>query len=226
MMVIHNGVDLDVFKPDSAARASVRAELGLSPEVPLIGLIARFNPMKDHATFLKAAGLLHRQLRRVHFLLCGSEVTSENPVLARALQQQNLSDHVHLLGLRHDVPRLSAALDIANSTSAFGEGFSNAVAEAMACGVVCVVTSVGDSAEIVGDTGRVVPPKNPEALAAAWIDILNLDAKKRSDLARRTRQRIEDRFPIQRAVNAFEALYDRLLTDKPGLSQVAVTERL
>ena len=221
MLVIRNGVDLDLFKPDSKARDSVREELGLSPDAPLVGLIARFDPLKDHATFLQAAGLLRRQNLRVNFLLCGNGVTWQNPALARMVAEHNLRDCVHLLGLRHDVARLAAALDVATSCSAFGEGFSNAIAEAMASGVACVVTTVGDSADIVGDTGRVIPPKNSEALACAWKDLLNLDAVERSELRRRARQRIEDRFVMQRAVENYEALYDRLSAPMVRLAPVA-----
>jgi len=210
MAVIRNGVDLDLFRPSVAARRSVRAELGVSPDTPVVGLIARYHPMKEHSTFLQAAGMLHRQDRRVHFLLCGNEVTPENPSLTRIMLEHDLRNCVHLLGLRHDIPRLTAALDVATSSSSSGEGFPNAVAEAMASGVSCVVTDVGDSAHIVGDTGRVIPRKNVGALAAAWKDILNLERAERSELARRARQRTEDHFVMQRAVDNYEALYERL----------------
>jgi glycosyltransferase involved in cell wall biosynthesis len=130
--------------------------------------------------------------------------------------EQDLLGRVHLLGLRHDVARLTAALDVATSCSAFGEGFCNAVAEAMACGVTCVVTAVGDSADIVGDAGRVTPSKNPEALASAWTESLNMDSPERSELARRARRRIEEHFAAQRAVEAYESLYENLSTHTAG----------
>ncbi|HTV53517.1 MAG TPA: glycosyltransferase [Terriglobia bacterium] len=210
MTVIHNGVDLDRFKPDQAARRSVRAELGLSPDAPIVGLIARYHPMKDHSTFFQAARLLLRRNQRVHFLLCGNEVTPQNPGLAKRSAHEGFGSHVHLLGLRHDVSRLTAALDIATSCSVYGEGFSNALAEAMACGVPCVATPVGDSPEIVGDTGRLVRCGDPDALAAAWKSILNLSNAERSEMSLRCRQRIVHHFAMQRTVAAYEALYDRL----------------
>jgi glycosyltransferase involved in cell wall biosynthesis len=221
MMVIRNGVDLDLFRPDEAARGSVRAELGLSRDALLVGLIARFDPMKDHTTFFQAAALLCRREPRAHFLLCGNEVAPENPALARMASEQHLLGHVHLLGLRQDVARLTAALDVATSCSAFGEGFCNAVGEAMACGVPCVVTGVGDSADIVGDTGHVIPTKNPEALAAAWAEILNLTPAARSELASRARQRIKKRFAAQRAVEAYESLYEQLSTHTAAMPRTA-----
>jgi glycosyltransferase involved in cell wall biosynthesis len=222
MTVIHNGVDLDRFKPDEAARSSVRAELGLSPDAPLVGLVARYHPMKDHSTFLQAAGLLLSQNQRIHFLLCGNDVTPQNPGLAKRTTEQGLAGRVHLLGLRHDVPRLTAALDVATSCSVYGEGFSNAVAEAMACSVPCVATPVGDSPEILGDTGRLVRRGDPDALAAAWKSILNLSNAERCEMSSKSRQRIEQQFAIQRTVEAYEALYDRLSVEPFGLPQ-AVT---
>jgi glycosyltransferase involved in cell wall biosynthesis len=219
MTVIHNGVDLDRFKPDEAARRSVRAELGLSPDAPLVGLIARYHPMKDHSTFLHAGRLLLGRDRRIHFLLCGNDVTPHNPGLAKRTAEQGLTGHVHLLGVRDDVARLTAALDVATSCSVFGEGFSNAVAEAMACGVPSVATPVGDSAEIVGDTGRLVRCGDPDALAAAWQSILNLGNAERREMACRCRQRIEHRFAMQRTVAAYEALYDRLSVEPLALPQ-------
>lgn len=210
MTLIRNGVDLNLFRPDLAARGSIRTELGLSPDAPLVGLIARYHPMKDHTTFFQAAGLLHRQDRRVHFVLCGNDITPENPSLAQLVLEHNLLSCVHLLGLRQDMARLTAALDVATSCSGGGEGFPNAVAEAMASGVPCVVTGAGDSADIVGDTGRVIPSRNPDALVAAWKHILNLDVAERSELARRARQRIRDHFMMQQTVDSYEALYERL----------------
>ena len=144
----------------------MRRELGLSENVILVGLIARFDAMKDHETFFKAAGLLIRRLPGVHFMLAGAGVSIENAPLARMVCKNGLNGAVHLVGPRDDVPRLTAALDLGTSAS-IGEGFCNAIGEAMACAVPCVATDVGDAARIVADTGRVVPPRNPEALAAA-----------------------------------------------------------
>src|SRR3989304_9720276 len=118
MVVIPNGFDLSTFKPDPEARSAVRQELGLPPGSPLIGLIARFHPQKDHQTFLRAAALLAARRPDVHFLLCGDGITWDNPALTAWIMAAGLRGRLHLLGPRRDVPPLSAALDAATSSSA------------------------------------------------------------------------------------------------------------
>ena len=172
MIVIPNGFDLRAYKPDSAARESVRAELQIPADAPVIGLVGRFDPQKDHHTFVCAAALLHRSRPDVHFLLCGDDVTWENAELRGWIEEAGIRKQCRLLGRRNDLSRLTAALDIAASSSSFGEGFPNVIGEAMACGVPCVVTDVGDSALIVGQTGRVVPPQNPKELANALSELV------------------------------------------------------
>ncbi|HMD87894.1 MAG TPA: glycosyltransferase, partial [Anaerolineaceae bacterium] len=113
----------------------------------------------------------------------------------------------HLLGLRSDIPRLTAALDLAVSSSAYGEAFPLVVGEAMACGVPCVVTNVGDSPDIIGDSGKVVPPRNSQALASEIINLLSLSAAQRSQLGQIARSRIEDQFDIRIIVSRYERLY-------------------
>jgi glycosyltransferase involved in cell wall biosynthesis len=211
MIVIPNGFNIDHLKPDPSARGSVRAELGVRQDTLLIGLIARYHPRKDHASFLNAAALLCRREPLVHYLLAGDGVALENSELSHLVRENGLERHIHLLGRRRDIPRLTAALDIATSSSAFGEGFSNAVGEAMACGVPCVVTDVGDAADIVGDTGSVVPAGNPEALARGLADMMDLGPDGRKALGQRARQRVEARFSQARMVEAYESLYERLV---------------
>lgn len=206
MTVIPNGFDLEIFRPDATARASVRAELGLSPETPLIGLVARFDPQKDHRNFIEAALLIKRCRSDAAFVLCGRDVTRDNAQLSEWIDNAGLASAVHLLGPRHDVPRLNAALDIACSASAFGEGFPNAVGEAMASGVPCVVTDVSDSARLVGDTGVVVPPRDARALANACLALLE-DGDRRRCLGTAARDRIRNCFAIDRIVGQYETLY-------------------
>ncbi len=163
--VIPNGFDTTRYFPSESARAQIRGELCLTDETPLIGLIARFDPMKDHTTFLAAAALVAHSQPRAHFLLAGLGVVPNNPAF-RATLTGDLAGRVHLLGPRDDIPRIMAALDLC-CLSSISESFPNVLGEAMACGVPCVATDVGASALIIGDTGTVVPPACPEALAAA-----------------------------------------------------------
>jgi glycosyltransferase involved in cell wall biosynthesis len=214
LVVIPNGFDLDRFRPDPAARDQVRRELGLAPDTPLVGLVARHDPMKDHATFLHAAALLARGRPDVRFVLCGDRVDGGNAALVAQVVSLGLTRRCHLLGPRRDVPRIDAALDVAASSS-ISEAFPLAVGEAMCCGVPCAVTDVGDCALIVGPTGRVVPPKDPPALANAWRGLLDLPAAERERLGMAARQRIRERFSIDAVAARYDELYERLAPARP-----------
>jgi glycosyltransferase involved in cell wall biosynthesis len=210
MQVIPNGFDLNEFRPDSAARISVRKELGIAGDALLIGMAARFDPLKDHHNFLQAAARLHAMNPEVHFMLCGIGVTSENPELAKWVTALDLRAHCHLLGARQDMPRLFAAMDLATSSS-LGEAFPLAVGEAMACGTPCVVTDVGDSALIVSETGRIVPPRNADALAKAWRELTGAEPEVRRYLGRAARRRIKLHFALPAVVEDYQEIYTQLV---------------
>lgn len=207
-LVIPNGFDTDAFAPSSKKRACVCAELGIASDSLLIGLIARYHPMKDHHNFLGAAALLHDK-PKVHFILAGESVDTNNKDLLRTIENLGLSSRVHLLGQRSDIPEITAALDIASSSS-FSEGFPNTIGEAMACAVPCVVTDVGDSAWIVGQTGRVVPPRDAPALARAWQELIDMGPERRQALGRQARQRVRDNFSLDHVVRQYETLYEQV----------------
>jgi glycosyltransferase involved in cell wall biosynthesis len=213
MVVIPNGYDLDTCRPDPAARRSVRIELGLSETTPIIGLVARFDPQKDHRTFLSAAGLLHRDMPDVHFMLCGNQITKQNIELMKWINDAGIEDQCHLLGYRDDIPRIHAAFDIA-SLSSCTEAFPNVVAEAMGCGIPCVVTDVGDAALIVGETGLVVPPRDPTMLADAWRTLLNMDRATRIQLGLAARQRVIENYNLPQIVSCYERLFEELAGQK------------
>ena len=210
MVVIPNGFDVITFRPDTAMRRPVRAELGIPEDTLLIGMFARFHAQKDHRNFVEAAALLHAHHPDIHFLLCGDGITWENRVLSGWIVTAGIHEHCHLLGPREDIPRLAAALDIAASSSSFGEGFPNVVGEAMSCGVPCVVTDVGDSDRIVGTTGRIVAAKDPEALAMAWTEMIGLGEEGRRRLGVAARKRVMDHFELSKIVKKYEALYTSL----------------
>jgi glycosyltransferase involved in cell wall biosynthesis len=208
-LVIANGIDTDLFQPSAAARQSVRNELGIAADRPLIGLLARYHPQKDHATFLQAAALLRQRMPGVHFLLAGTGVDRHNHELMALVEQHNHGAHIHLLGERRDTPQLLAACDLATSSSAFGEGLSLALAEAMAAGVPCVVTDVGDSGRLVGETGRVVAPRDPQALATAWAELLAAPAEEQQARSQAARQRICEGYSLGRMIQRYCELYER-----------------
>ncbi len=212
MAVIPNGFDLERFRPDGEARIAVRRELGIEPDAPLIGLVARFDPQKDHRSFIRAAARLLESDRSAQFLLCGEGTNADNRELGEWIRAAGIGANCHLLGLRDDMARINAALDIAVSSSAFGEGFSNAVAEAMACGVPCVVTDVGDSSLMVEDTGRVVAPKDSDALAGALAGLLEIGAESRAKLGRAARRRIEENYSLPDIAARHLAFYRETLS--------------
>jgi glycosyltransferase involved in cell wall biosynthesis len=207
IQIIPNGFDLSQFRPDVNARVSVRAELGLAPDTPIIGLAARYHPQKDHATFVHAAKVLHRDEPDVHYVLCGKDIDAQNAELTGFIREAGLEANFHLLGRRSDMPRLTAAFDIAASSSSFGEAFPNVLGEAMACGVPCSATNVGDSGYIIGETGLCVPPDQPAALAEAWCILLNEAPAKKQERSDAARRRVQQYFNLPDIAQRYEALY-------------------
>ncbi len=209
--LIPNAVDTKTFKPVPSARKAFRRELGISDETVLIGHTARFHPMKDHQTFILAAAQILADYPSVAFALVGSGIDKTNVELKNTIDDHLLGDKMFLLGERGDVPDIAPAFDIFVSSSAYGEGFSNAVGEAMACGVPCVVTDVGDSAMIVGETGRVVSPRDPKALAEGCEELISMSGEERGELGKKARERIENNFTIKMATSRYEALYENIV---------------
>jgi glycosyltransferase involved in cell wall biosynthesis len=212
MMVVPNGFDLTQFKPDSDARRQIRSALGVTDQTPLVGMIGRFDPQKNHAGFFVAAEMLYRHMPQVHFVLAGTGVEQNNASLMQAVNRAGVFANTHLLGLRDDMPRLMAALDVLASSS-YGEAFPNVLGEAMACGVPCVVTDVGDSAYIVGDTGRVVASGDMSGLAAALEEVLALLPSEKAALSERAHARVAAYFEIGKVVQQYENFYETLLAN-------------
>ncbi len=212
MLVIPNGFDLDAFQTEKDARNSVREELGLDEDIKLVGLVARFDPQKDHRNFIEAAAMVCKNDPGVHFLLCGEGISSDNTPLMQWIKKTGTENSFHLLGIRTDISRLLSSLDVSVSSS-LGEGFPNVVGEAMSCAVPCVVTDVGDSALIVGDTGKIVPPRNPEALSSAITELLQATPGYRKTLGKQARMRIEEKFSIQSVAKRFESAYRVAIND-------------
>jgi len=206
--VIPNGTVMDAFKPDAEARRQVRADFNLDENVRVIGMVARFHAQKDHPNFLAGAADLIRTHGAVRFALCGLALTPDNEELMKLIRAHGLERHVVLMGLRRDVNRVLNAFDIHTLSSAFGEGFPNVLGEAMAAGIPCVVTDVGDSAMIVGNTGLSVPPRDPAALANAWRTMLDLPQADFIRLKQEARERIATHFSLSASVAQYEALYE------------------
>lgn len=209
-VVIPNGFDLSDFHPNPAARTSLRRELGLPPNTFLIGLVARFDPLKDHQSFFRAATIFCQAHLQAHFLLCGDGISWSNEVLSGWIDAAGIRQNCHLLGRRDDIQHIMAGLDV-NTLASIGEAFPNVLGEAMACGVPCVTTDVGDAAEIVGDTGIVVPPRDAHALAEGWERMINLSTQERHELGQRARARIQTHYQIGEVVQRYQQLYWQLI---------------
>lgn len=205
-IVIPNGFDLQRFRPDALARASVREELKLAPHTRLVGLVARFDPLKNHRGFVQAASRVAQLVPDTAFILAGTDVDASNTALAGWIREAGLAERVHLLGRREDIPRLTASLDVAVCCS-WGEGFPNAIGEAMACAVPCVVTNVGDCASIVGDTGWVVQSGDMAGLAQCITEALGLPAQAWQARGAAARQKVTDRYSLPAVVSQYEAQY-------------------
>lgn len=208
--VIPNGFDLDEVKPDPDARSSLRKELNIPADATIVGIAARFHPHKDHRTFIRAASQLHEKEPRVHFLMCGLDVTWQNKELTGWIEAAGLRSCCHLLGVRQDMPRLFAGMDIAASAS-LSEAFPVVVGEAMACGTPCVVTDVGDSAMMVDKTGVVVEPGNPEALAEGLKKLIEAGPETRRRLGMAARWRVQEHFALQKIVDRYQAVYQEVV---------------
>jgi glycosyltransferase involved in cell wall biosynthesis len=205
IVVVPNGIDTARFRPDAKARAADRKRLGLRAEEIAVGVLARLDPMKGHPIFLRAAAIAAPRMPALRFICVGSGPDLQP--LSQLAEELGLADRVVLAGERNPVAALNA-FDIACSCSVWGEGFSNAIAEAMACGLPCIVTDVGDSAMIVGNTGTVVPLGSPEALAEAILaQAASLDRHDR----RVPRARIVENFSISEMVErTLDAFHQRL----------------
>ena len=205
--VIPNGFDITRFRPDSGVRLARRNEWRLSDDTVCVALIARVDPMKDHATFLDAAQQVAKVRRDVLFVLVGKGTET----LAQVVAAKGLIDRVAILGYRSDVECLLPGMDIV-CLSSVGEGFPNVLGEAMACGVPCVSTDVGDARTIIGDTGHIVAVNDPRALAHAIIDLIDQGPAAREKLGCAARARIETEYSLPRIVNQYAALYSDLVT--------------
>ena len=208
--VIPNGFDTGLFKPDAKVRSRIRLELVIPQDAPVIGLIARLDPMKDHPTFFHAANLLLENHPSVHFVLAGQDITAHNPELYRLIGDHRYSGQFHLLGQRLDIPQVLNALDIATSSS-LSEGLPNTIGEAMATGIPCVVTDVGDSRVLTGDAGHVVPKNNPEVLARVWQRLIDAGPDHIRLLGSRARKRIQENNSLDFSVRHYEKLYSELI---------------
>jgi glycosyltransferase involved in cell wall biosynthesis len=204
---IPNGYLLDRFRPDANARQSLRDEFGLARDSLLIGMVARFDPYKDHENLFAALAAC-RESCRLNCLLVGPGMTRENPDVVRLVERFGLADSVRLLGPRDDVARIMAGLDFHVLSSA-AESFPNVLAEAMACGTPCVTTAVGDAPVIVADTGWLVRPSDSQALKDAIVQASHAMSDDEHWQSRREscRARVLNNYSLERMIASYSDVW-------------------
>lgn len=212
MIVIGNGYQVDLFTPNEPEGLRLIDELNLNNKT-VFGMVGRFDILKDHENLLDAFGLLKNNNIDLKILLIGKGLHSDNSQLSHWIQKNNLTDDVLLLGQRSDIPAIMNALDI-HVLSSRSEAFPNVLAEAMACGTPCVSTNVGDAALIVGDTGWVIPSRDPRALAGALLEAVNemrSQPEKWSNRKFECRNRIKDHFSMDKMIDEYHHVWRSVL---------------
>jgi len=210
MVVIQNGIDTKRFLPDRVAGERLRLELGIDPSAMVIGVIGRLDPIKGHLTFLQAAKYLLTHWPEVRFLCVGEGPETYKKKLVSAGESLDLAGHIIWAGPRQDMSSVYNALDIFTSAS-YGEGFSNAIGEAMACAIPCVVTDVGDSKQIMGETGIVIPAKDAAAMEQAWCSLFALGHDARRNMGVQARDRVQRKFGLDDMIAKSEKVLAELI---------------
>lgn len=205
-IVIPNGFDADLFSPFQyqAHLTKLKKQLKIPSEALIIGLVARYHPMKGHSIFLEASLKLLDKFPDTHFVFVGRGVTC--PSLSGIIEERCKSSF-HFLEEREDIPELLSIVDIAVNSSIWGEGFSNAIGEAMLMGIPCVVTDVGDSAFIVGDCGVVVTPGDINSLVSGMLSLVDMSSDARRQLGHKSRVRMIDQFLLEASSRKYGLLY-------------------
>lgn len=205
--VLPNGFDTGRLAPDAVRALAMRRQLDLPEDAIVVGHLARYHPMKNHQGFIRAAVRLAEEGSDFHVVMAGRGIDDQNDALGRLLPA-TLRPRFRLLGEREEAFDLIRAMDVLCVSSAWGEAFPNVIGEAMAAGVPCVTTDVGDSAFIVGDTGIVVPPRDEDALKEGLRDMLERSTGERKTMGERAMKRVEAEFDLSTMVDRYTALYE------------------
>ncbi|WP_170007321.1 glycosyltransferase [Bacillus fonticola] len=208
--IIPNGFELNKFKFDLALRSKVRQDLCIGEKEIVIITVGRWNIQKDYYTLFKALKELRNQNRHFKMIMVGTNLDDSNIELKDLINQYNLKENIILLGRRNDIPALLSSSDIYISSS-MGESFSNAIGEAMACELYCVVTDVGDSKIILGNTGITIPPKNPLALTDSLVSYFSYLHSNGLEKNTQARERVIENYDIRAIIKLFELNYDEVI---------------
>jgi glycosyltransferase involved in cell wall biosynthesis len=208
---VPNGYDLSILKINKSQKIKFKKKVKVKKHIPLIGNVARYDPQKDHFNLLTALSLIKSKNISFFCVLVGSNVNKKNTDLVSEINRLKLDNSVKLLGQNDNISEVMNGLDLHILSSSYGEGFPNVVAESMACGTPCVVTDVGDSALIVGQTGWVVPSKNSIKLAKAIEKALNEKGTiKWNYRCNKARLRIKEKFSISKMIRLYNEEWTKI----------------
>lgn len=209
--VVSNGYEIQNYKPDMSLRKKFRNSQSIHDEEFLIGHVGRYDPQKDHKNLISALGILKKKGVKFKSVIIGTNLDDDNKILKNLQMEYDLDSEVRFLGRRDDIPSVMNGINLFVLSSSFGEAFPNVLNEAMACGTPCVTTDVGDAALIVGETGWVVPPKDPQALADA---IMLATQENQKDVCRAwlnrkhaSRERIVENFSIEKMIDGYHRVW-------------------
>lgn len=208
MQVIPNGFDLNQFRPSIQCRDEWRSKFLLSDSVFLIGMVARFDNQKDHRNLFQALSHCSIHPDKWKLVLIGSGMDDSNSELVKYLVDLSIIDNVILHGVEKNISAIMPALDVKVLPS-LTEGFPNVIGEAMACCVPCIVTDVGESGLIVGDTGWVIEPGKPKLLHDVLVEAYKLwqDDNEWRRRQKTTRARIRDNYDIKEMLKQYHKLW-------------------
>jgi glycosyltransferase involved in cell wall biosynthesis len=222
--VVPLGLDLERFRRARAPSPTLRPSLGLTDDTPLLGIVGRLVPIKDHATLFQALARLHAQGRAVHLVVIGDG--EERARLEGLAGRLGLGSRIHFLGWRVDLETILGELDVVICAS-INEGTPVALIEAMAAGIPVLSTDVGGVADLVthGETGWLVPSGDPDALASGIRHLLS-DRTFGARLATAGQAVALDRYDVTRLVPRVEALYAAVIDEKLQTGNAAAVNRL
>jgi glycosyltransferase involved in cell wall biosynthesis len=213
MQVIPNGFELDKLLHSDTNEIQLRDQLGIGTDCTLVVSVGRFNPVKDHKTFIKAAGTVAAQRNDVKFMLVGRGLEPSNQQVMDLIEATGQAGAFYLLGERNDVPACLQASDVFCLHS-ITEGFPNVLGEAMAAGLPCLTTDVGDAAYLLNTPEWVVPAASPDRLAEKLSEMLSLSAAERAQLGRTSASRIRENFTMDVISRRYYDLYASLVDSR------------
>lgn len=207
--LIDNGVNENIFYPSVSKRLKIRSEFSIDDSCVFFGMVARFDPQKDHFNLLQAIANISSHNYKV--ILVGTNVDSSNVKLLSWIDKLGISSKVILSGQRSDIPDIMCGLDFLILPSLYGEAFPNVLIEAMSVGTPCIATDVGDSARIIGNNGWIVKPKSPSDLSNVINFAINLkinNIMEYNAISEQCINRTKEKFSIESMIYKYKSVWN------------------